>query len=53
MTPLPDKYLNQIICGDALGVLREMPSDSVQSCVTSPPLGAGGRRFKPSRPDSF
>jgi DNA modification methylase len=37
MTPLPDKYLNQIICGDALGVLREMPSDSVQSCVTSPP----------------
>jgi DNA modification methylase len=29
--------LNEIICGDALTVLREMPDESVQCCVTSPP----------------
>jgi DNA modification methylase len=27
-----------IICGDALEKLREMPSESVQCCVTSPPF---------------
>jgi len=28
---------NQIVCGDALGVLRGMPDQSVHCCVTSPP----------------
>lgn len=29
--------MNEIICGDALTVLRTMPADSVNACVTSPP----------------
>ena len=32
-----EKYLNQIICGDSLSVLKEMPSESVDCCITSPP----------------
>lgn len=28
---------NQIICGDALAVLKTLPSESVNCCVTSPP----------------
>jgi len=28
---------NTILCGDSLSVLREMPDESVQTCVTSPP----------------
>ena len=27
----------QILVGDALSVLRDLPDDSVHSCVTSPP----------------
>lgn len=29
--------LDTIICGDALAVLKTLPSDSVDCCVTSPP----------------
>lgn len=29
--------MNKIICGDALESLRELPAESVQMCVTSPP----------------
>lgn len=29
--------INQIICGDALEVLKTIPSESVNCCVTSPP----------------
>lgn len=32
-----DKYIDQIICGDALKVMRSMPDECVQTCVTSPP----------------
>lgn len=32
-----DKYLNQIICGDCLEVMKEMPDNSIHCCVTSPP----------------
>ena len=31
------KYINKIIQGDSLGVLKEMPSDSVNLIITSPP----------------
>ena len=31
------KYTNQIICGHALEVLRKLPSNIVQCCITSPP----------------
>ncbi|MBA7568892.1 hypothetical protein ES708_10629 [subsurface metagenome] len=30
-------YINQIICGNALEVLKEMPGESVNCCVCSPP----------------
>ena len=33
-----DNYINRIICGDCLTVMREMPDDSVDLIVTSPPL---------------
>ena len=32
-----EKYLNQIICGDSLEVLRGIPSESVDCLITSPP----------------
>ena len=32
--------MNEIICGDALAVLRAMSNESVQTCVTSPPYFA-------------
>jgi len=30
-------YLNQILCGDCLTIMREMPNESVDLVVTSPP----------------
>jgi len=30
-------YVNQIICGDCLDVLKELPDGAVDCCVTSPP----------------
>ena len=32
-----DTYLNRIICGDSLTVMNEMPSNSIDVIVTSPP----------------
>jgi DNA modification methylase len=32
-----EKYLNSIICGDCLDAMKEMPSNSVDLIVTSPP----------------
>ncbi len=32
-----DKYLNKIICGDALEVLKELPNNSIDLIITSPP----------------
>ena len=31
------QYINQIICGHALEILRKLPSNIVQCCITSPP----------------
>lgn len=36
MTWLAD-YINQIVQGDALSVLRQMPDGVIQTCITSPP----------------
>jgi len=33
----PDDYINKIIHGDCLEVMKEMPDESVNCCVTSPP----------------
>jgi len=35
--PHAPQYVGQIICGDALSVLRELPPESVDCVVTSPP----------------
>jgi len=32
-----DKYLNSVVCGDALALLPELPAGCVHQCVTSPP----------------
>lgn len=32
-----EKYLNEIICGDNIEVLKELPDDSIDLTVTSPP----------------
>ena len=32
-----NKYLNRIICGDCLEVMRDMPDESIDLIVTSPP----------------
>lgn len=34
---LPKKYLNKIICGDSLEVMRKMPDKCINLVVTSPP----------------
>jgi len=34
------KYLNEIICGDALATLRKFPDESIDCVVTSPPYFA-------------
>jgi len=33
----PEDYINKIICGDSLDVMKSMPSESVDLVVTSPP----------------
>jgi len=42
-----DRFLNQIICGDCLEVLKIMPDNSVDSIVTDPPyeLGFMGKKW--------
>jgi len=34
-----DKYLNKIICGDSLKILKELPDNSVDLVLTDPPYG--------------
>ena len=51
-----DRYLNKIICGDCLQVMREIPSRSIDLIITSPPYNIrntsghgileGSRRWK-------
>lgn len=36
----PNDFVNKVICGDALEVLKEMPEKSVNMCITSPPYWA-------------
>ncbi len=33
----PDDYINKIICGDCLEVMKGIPDESIQCCITSPP----------------
>ena len=36
-----EKYINKIVNGDCVDVLRSMPNDSVDLVVTSPPYNVG------------
>ena len=33
----PDDYINKIICGDSLTIMRQMPDNCIDLAVTSPP----------------
>ena len=36
MKPI-DEFVNKIICGDSLNILKEIPDDSINLVITSPP----------------
>ena len=38
-----EKYINRIILGDCLDVLRALPSNSIDAVITDPPYCSGGR----------
>ncbi|MBU2704019.1 DNA modification methylase [Sporomusaceae bacterium BoRhaA] len=38
-----NQYLNKIIQGDSLEILRQLPSNSVDAVITDPPYSSGGR----------
>ena len=35
----PDDYINKIICGDCINIMKGIPNDSIDLIVTSPPYG--------------
>lgn len=37
----PDDFINQILCGDCLEVMKTIPDNSVDAVVTDPPYGLG------------
>lgn len=53
------RVLNKIIQGDALEVLRTMPAESVDCCITSPPYyglrdyGAPGQIGQEETPEEY
>ena len=50
MKVMIDKYLNKIICADCLTTMQEMPSNSIDLVVTSPPYNlknSTGNGMKP------
>lgn len=54
-----DRYLNQIICGDCLEVMKGMPDKCVDCCITSPPYwglrdyGVEGQLGLESTPEEY
>lgn len=38
------KYLNEIVCGDCLQIMKEIPGESVDLIVTDPPYGVSYRK---------
>lgn len=41
-----DKFLNKIILGDSLEVLRQIPDNSVDAVITDPPYASGGTNYR-------
>jgi site-specific DNA-methyltransferase (adenine-specific) len=39
MRKWPDDFINKIICGDCLEVMKEMPDKSIDLLLTDPPYG--------------
>ena len=37
----PGDFINQIICGDCLKVMKTMPDDCVDTIITDPPYKIG------------
>ena len=37
----PDDFLNKIICGDSIDVMKEIPDESIDITITSPPYNLG------------
>ena len=37
----PDDYINKVICGDCLDVMRSIPDGAVDLVLTDPPYGIG------------
>lgn len=35
----PDDFINKIICGDCLEVLKDIPDQSIDLTITDPPYG--------------
>jgi DNA modification methylase len=38
---IPEKFENQIICGDSLDILKELPDNCIDVIITSPPYNFG------------
>ncbi len=42
----PVDFINQIICGDCLGVMKGMPSNCIDTIITDPPYKIGLMLFQ-------
>lgn len=40
MRTWPGDFINKIICGDCLELMKKMPGESIDMCLTSPPYWA-------------
>ena len=47
----PDDYINKVICGDCLEVMKGIPDESVNAVITDPPYGFN--RFEGDNPETF
>ena len=49
------KYLNEIVCGDSLELIEELPDNSIDLVITSPPynLDLGNNKFHKLRYDVY
>ncbi len=43
----PDDFVNQVVIGDCLQVMADIPDETVQTCITSPPYW-GLRSYLPN-----
>jgi len=41
------QYINKILNGDSLEILKQLPSNSVDAVITDPPYSSGGSTIAP------